>query len=102
MTVEKIVQKYPCLLVLLTPKKHDDAGWVKDWTVLGTVRNVSGCDRAIEYYGREGLHSVVVFSTYTDDPSIQAPELPPCHVAKFWRVFFGMEGGIDDSRCPRT
>lgn len=103
MTLKKIVQQYPCFLVLLAPQKRDDAGWVKDWTVLGTARDVSGCERALEYYEREGVPGAVVFSTYTDESGIQAPEMPPRHAAKFWRVFYGMEGGINDNgcSCPR-
>ena len=102
MTLKKIARQYSCFLVLLAPKKRDGAGWVKDWTVRGTARDVPGCERALEYYEREGWKDVVVFSTYTDESGVQAPELPPRHAAKFWRVFFGTEEGINDSGCSRT
>lgn len=95
MTMKKIVQKYPCFLVLLAPKKRDDAGWVKDWTVLNTTRDVQSCEQAIEYYKNEGFNEVVALSTYTDTEgsSFQPPELPPSIVAKFYRVLFGTEKG---------
>lgn len=104
--MKKIMKKYPCFFVLLVPRKRDDAGWVKSWTVLNTVRDVTDCEKALEYYEREGFDEVVAISTYPDtgeDSNVLNPELPPRIVAKFYRVLWGMEGGgVSDNRCSCT
>lgn len=104
--MKKIMKKYPCFFVLLVPRKRDDAGWVKSWTVLNTVRDVTDCEKAFEYYEREGFEGVVAISTYPDtegDSNVLNPELPPRIVAKFYRVLWGMEGGgVSDKRCSCT
>lgn len=98
MTMKKIVQKYPRFLVLLSPKKRDDIGFVSSWKVLQSMRNVGDCEKALAYYEREGYSNVVAFSTFAENDS-QASEmgLPPNIVAKFWRVVFNTditEGGV--------
>lgn len=80
-------KRHPNTIVLCVPKRR---AWkskrVKTWKVLQVVPNIADCDKLVSDYEKQGYGNVVPIPTYLQDV-----ELPPRLVAKFWRVYYGMQ-----------
>lgn len=89
MTLGAIKRRYCNTIVLAVPKPRNflwNKKTVKTWRVLQTVPNIADCEKAISYYENNGYRDVVPISTH-----LQEVDMPPHLVAKFWRVYYGMQ-----------
>lgn len=80
-------QKYANTIVLAVPKwRGIKTKRVKTWKVLQVVPNIADCAKLVSDYEKQGYHNVVPIPTY-----LQEVDMPPRLVAKFWRVYYGMQ-----------
>ena len=88
MTINEIFKEHPNKFLLVTPKTRETGTkFVKTWAVLQTTDTISDCERVLGYYLSKGYDEIAPISTFQEEEQ----QLPPNLVAKYFRVFYGMD-----------
>ena len=86
-TIRRMVKRHPNTIVLAIPKRRAlKSKRVKTWKILQTISNIADCEKLVSDYEKQGYCDVVPISTH-----LQEVDIPTRLVAKFWRVYFGMQ-----------
>lgn len=89
-TLKQITKAHPNCFILVAPKLRDAiSNKPKSFKVLQTTLATDSCEKALAYYEAQGYGSVVALPNF--NAKGRAPELPPRHVAKLFRVLYGRE-----------